>query len=170
MRNPSSLKREFLKKWMMGLQIYTTSNQNMTLTQGKNAIKLSADIALASTRNCTTRWSRAVIAGASLDDVVYKRVKKSSSRITRISWSSGKILKKSRRVRRRTKKCGKPTAERIAKKLVKKRTKVLQGLVPGGEFMDEISLIEETLDYISALQAQVDVMRCLATAAYLPKL
>ncbi|CAK9329787.1 unnamed protein product [Citrullus colocynthis] len=177
MRNPSSLKREFLKKWMMGLQIYTTSNENMTVTERKTAIKLSADIALASSRNCATRWSRAVIASASVDNrsrlvadgllgrAVCERVKQiSNSKITRSSWSSGKILKRSRRVRRRNK-CKKVVAaESVAKRLVQKRTKVLRGLVPGGEYMDEISLFEETLDYISALQAQVDVMRCLETA------
>ncbi|XP_038879866.1 transcription factor IBH1-like 1 [Benincasa hispida] len=179
MRNPSSLKREFLKKWMTGLQIYTTSsNENMTVIERKTAIKLSADIALASSRNCATRWSRAVIASSSVDNrsrrvadgvlgrAVCERVKQiSNSKMTRSSWSSGMILKRSRRVRRRRNKCMKAmAAESVAKRLVLKRTKVLRGLVPGGEFMDEISLIEETLDYISALQAQVDVMRCLATA------
>ncbi|XP_023532012.1 transcription factor IBH1-like 1 [Cucurbita pepo subsp. pepo] len=169
MRNPSSLKREFLKKWMMGLEIYTTSNKNMTVTQRKNAIKLSADLALASSRNCATRWSQALIAATSVDDgsrlvadVLLGRT--INPKISRIMWSSGKIVKRSRRVQRMRRKWKKPAAELIARKLVRRRRKVLRGLVPGGEFMDEISLIEETLDYISALQAQVDVMRCLATA------
>ncbi|XP_023515816.1 transcription factor IBH1-like 1 [Cucurbita pepo subsp. pepo] len=177
MSNPNSLKRDFLKKWLMGLQIYTTTNRNMTVADRKRAIKLSADIALASSRNCATRWSRAVIAGTSVHDgsflvangvlgrAVCERIKESSSKITRSSWCSGKILKRSRRVGRR-KKCRKAGAEWIAKRLVQKRTRMLRGLVPGGEFMDEVSLIEETLDYILALQTQVDVMRCLATTAY----
>lgn len=178
MQNPNSLKQEFLKKWMMGLQIYTTTNENMTVTERKTAIKLSADIALASSRNCATRWSRAVIARSSVDNRsclvangvlgrgLCERVKQISNlKITRSSWSSGKIVKRSRRVwrrRRRRNKC--MAAVTIARRLVQKRTKVLRGLVPGGEFMDEISLIEETLDYMSALQAQVDVMRFLASA------
>jgi hypothetical protein len=51
--------------------------------------------------------------------------------------------------------------------MVNRRTQVLKSLVPGGEFMDDISLIEETLDYIESLRAQVDVMRTLAKATEL---
>ncbi|XP_022135325.1 transcription factor IBH1-like 1 [Momordica charantia] len=161
MCNPSTLRREFLKKWMMGLQILSNNGcGSMTVSERKKAIKLSADIALASSRDCATRWSRAVIAGAVGRSVYCQKAK------NKLQSGSKKILKRSRRVWRRKTSCSrKPAAaESVARRLVEKRTKILRGLVPGGEFMDEISLIEETLDYISALQAQVDVMRCLATA------
>ena len=55
----------------------------------------------------------------------------------------------------------------IAKRLVQKRTRKLKSLLPGGEHMDDLSLVEETLDYIQSLRAQVEVMRCLVTASEL---
>ncbi|CAI9298225.1 unnamed protein product [Lactuca saligna] len=52
----------------------------------------------------------------------------------------------------------------IAKRLVKKKTKMLKRLVPGGQSMDEFSLIKEALDYILSLKVQVDVMRSVVNA------
>lgn len=144
----------------------------------KNAIKLSADLAMASARNGRTFWSRALIANASRDNdnrvlaqrilgPESERVKKffSTSLIRSRKIRSKKILRRSCTVRRVRKSAPqKLLANSIAKRLVQKRTRILKSLVPGGEFMDEISLIEETLDYIAYLRAQVDVMRCIASA------
>ncbi|PSS04312.1 Transcription factor like [Actinidia chinensis var. chinensis] len=172
MRNPSSLKQEILKKWVMGLQICSSSTKEMTILERKKAIKLSADIAMASARNASNYWSRALISNASkkdenkalLDHILgcdLEKIKKKSSIVSikrkKIVLRSKKILKK------RVKNIG--VASYIAKRLVKKRTQLLKRLVPGGESMDELSLMEETLDYIVSLRAQVDVMRHLANAS-----
>ncbi|CAN4084332.1 unnamed protein product [Withania somnifera] len=165
MRNPSSLKQEFLKKWIKGLQICSASTK-----------KKMTDIAMASTRKSTTYWSHALMSNiASKDDtnkIIIQNIlgnyhddkriinfKKASKGIIR----SKKIVKKSFKISRRARKMISPSI--IAKKMVKKRTKVLKSLVPGGEYMDDASLITETLDYIISLRVQVDVMRHLANNA-----
>ncbi|KAA8522804.1 hypothetical protein F0562_009227 [Nyssa sinensis] len=177
---PSSIKKKFLKKWITGLQICSSSKENMSLFERKKAIKLSADVAMASARNATTCWSRALIANASKDDnnkiLVDHILGTESERLKKASIGSvmcnnkrvrsKKILKKSCSFRRVKKMAPQMVlASSIAKRLVKKRTLVLKSLVPGGEAMDESSLIEETLDYIISLRAQIDVMRRLANAS-----
>ncbi|XP_058191135.1 transcription factor IBH1-like 1 [Rhododendron vialii] len=174
------LRQEFLKKWIMGLQICSASKKEMSVLERKKAIKLSADLAIASTRNGSTNWSRALIANASkendnttlVDQILGKdsesMIKKASNpsafRDKRGTTCRGKKMLRNRCCGiRRVKKMAE-SASSIAKKLVKKRTQVLKRLVPGGESMDEFSLMEETLDYILSLRAQVDVMRHFANA------
>ncbi|XP_022756528.1 transcription factor IBH1-like 1 [Durio zibethinus] len=179
MRPPSSLKQEFLKKWITGLQRCSSSKRNMSILERTKAIKLSADVAMASARNSTTCWSRALIANASKDGsdgkhLVEQILGLESERLMMKKASTGalvcnkrirskKILKRSCRIPR-TRKCVPQVAlaTSIAKRMVRKRTQVLKSLIPGGEFMNEVSLIEETLDYIISLRVQVDVMRGLA--------
>ncbi|XP_004242648.1 transcription factor IBH1-like 1 [Solanum lycopersicum] len=184
MRNPNSLKQEFLKKWIKGLQICNATKKNMSIMERKKAIKLSADIAMASTRKSTIYWSHALMKNALKDDtnkIIMKNIlgsnddnnnnnnnlKKTSMGINSMSQNgiirSKKIIKKSCKISRRARKIISPNI--IAKKMVKKRTKVLKSLVPGGEYMDDASLIKETLDYIISLRVQVDVMRHLANNA-----
>ncbi|XVE63443.1 hypothetical protein DITRI_Ditri07aG0021200 [Diplodiscus trichospermus] len=184
MRPPSSLKKEFLKKWIKGLQICSTLKKNMSILERKKAIKLSADVAMASARNGTTCWSRALIANASKygsdKHLVEQILGPESERLTAKNVYTGalvcnkrmrskKILKRSYGIRRTRKYAPRaaPASSNIAKWLVRKRTKVLKSLIPGGEFMNEFCLIEETLDYVISLRAQVDVMRSLATASEL---
>ncbi|XWS16926.1 hypothetical protein CRYUN_Cryun33cG0023600 [Craigia yunnanensis] len=181
MRPPSLLKQEFLKKWIMGLQRCSSTKKNMNILERKKAIKLSADVAMASSRNGTTCWSRALIANASKDGndkhLVEQILGPESERLIVKKVSIGalvcnkrirskKILKRSCGIRR-TRKCVPQVAlaSSIAKWLVRKRTQVLKSLIPGGEFMNEVCLIKETLDYIISLRAQVDVMRSLASAS-----
>ncbi|XWS27278.1 hypothetical protein CRYUN_Cryun26dG0101300 [Craigia yunnanensis] len=183
MRPPILLKQEFLKKWIMGLQRCNSSKKNMSILERKKAIKLSADVAMASARNGTTCWSRAIIANASKDGcdkhLVEQILGPESERLIGKKVSTGalvrnkrirskKILKRSCGIRR-TRKCAPRVAlaSSIAEWLVRKRTQVLKSLIPGGEFMNEVCLIEETLDYIISLRAQVDVMRSLASASEL---
>lgn len=175
---PTSLKQKFLKKWIMGLQICGSSKKEMDILERKKAIKLAADVAMASTRTATTCWSRALIANASKCDENKMLVEHimGSSQSERLSVKSAcmgcnkrirskKILGRSKSISR-VKKIApqKILANSLAKRLVKKRTQVLKSLVPGGESMDEFSLIEETLDYILSLRTQVSVMRRLANA------
>ncbi|XP_075098244.1 transcription factor IBH1-like 1 [Nicotiana tabacum] len=183
MRNPSSVKQEFLKKWIQGLKAYNGTKKEMSIMERKKAIKLSADVAMASTRNSkTTYWSHALIANASEDDnnkfiVTHilgdddsERIKKASIMrlaMSQKSFRSKKILKKSCSISRKTKQMSPRIglARCMARRLVKKRTQVLKTLVPGGEYMDnDMFLIKETLDYILSLRVQVDVMRHLANA------
>ncbi|MCD7472031.1 hypothetical protein HAX54_012857 [Datura stramonium] len=184
MRNPSSLKKEFLKKWIKGLQICSATKKNMSTMERKKAIKLSADIAIASTRKSTTYWSHALMSNASKDEknkIIIQNILendddddnnnifKNKTSMGKISISqkgiirSKKIVKKSCKISRRSRKMMMMISPNIiAKKMVKKRTQVLKSLIPGGEYMDDASLIKETLDYIISLRVQVDVMRHLA--------
>ncbi|KAF1876209.1 hypothetical protein Lal_00006840 [Lupinus albus] len=157
----------------------------MSMVERKNAIKLSADLAMASTRDKTRRWSKALISNPSRDHnkkvltgyildssphhskkVVSKNLKNllpSCSKRVR----SRKIMRTSRRMVHRSNK-ERVIASSIAKRLkVQKRTRRLQNLLPGGHFIDDVSLVEETLDYIESLRAQVEVMKCVITASEL---
>ncbi|KAL0345976.1 UNVERIFIED_CONTAM: Transcription factor I-like 1 [Sesamum radiatum] len=181
MPNSSALmKQEFLKKWIKGLQIYSNFKKDMTIFERKKAIKLSADVAIASTRNASTHWSRALMTDVSTDDandaakIVVEQISgrkaekysRSSSKDLMMTCSN-KILRRSR-VASRGGGRGVGTSVKacsIAKKVVKNRTRVLKSLVPGGQEMDGVCLIKETLDYIASLRVQVDVMRHLAAAA-----
>ncbi|KAK4756986.1 hypothetical protein SAY87_007113 [Trapa incisa] len=172
MASKASLKQKFLKKWMEGLRTYGSSNPFTTVSERKRIIKLSADIAMASIQEGATKWSRALIENASQGMDTFKKSAMSDDRGARLP-SAASVAKKiaskkiSKSRRRRTRICEPPRPKRlqarsIAKRLVKKRTQVLKNLVPGGESMDDASLIKETLDYIMSLQVQVDVMRSLA--------
>ncbi|GAB4853617.1 hypothetical protein Ancab_017808 [Ancistrocladus abbreviatus] len=140
---------------------------------------------MASARNGATFWSRALITNATKDMIraskvcmniqqntmkyqsavlpTERRTKFTPLPTTRVIRS--KIILKKALTSNNTLACRKHAASLIARKLVKKRTQVLKGLVPGGEYMDESRLIKETLDYIISLEAQVRVMQHLANAA-----
>ncbi|GAB2267476.1 hypothetical protein Dimus_002459 [Dionaea muscipula] len=193
MRPPSSLIKEdhdhdqFLKEWVRstrrmwaagyssccGAGEMTTCSCcscSCSLMERKKAIKLSADIAMASTRNGTTLWSRAVLlsanaASSSCDDqkprlqqVIRRRRRRRRRRKKKMmTMMMMRCRKSSGSIRRSRKLCG---GLEIAKRLVEKRTQVLRGLVPGGEYMDDESdLFKETLDYILSLRTQVHVMQ-----------
>ncbi|KAL9154664.1 hypothetical protein ABFS82_10G130700 [Erythranthe guttata] len=175
----SSLKQEFLKKWIKGVQTCSNLNKEMTILDRKNAIKLSADVAIASTRNESTRWSQSVMNDAVstnrtlVEQIVGRKLvsdrknKPAAASVTSSTNNCSKrILRRSHRHKATRGVVRKSSSFSIAKKLVKKRTRVLKRLVPGGErISDEYSLIRETLDYILSLRVQVDVMRHFAAAA-----
>ncbi|XP_028775435.1 transcription factor IBH1-like 1 [Neltuma alba] len=194
MQNPRSEKLEFLQKWMEGMGKFTSLKKNMSLLERKKAIKVSADLAMASTRTESKCWSRALIANIASRDhnskVLTEHVIGSSQclRLRKAFTSSSsssssfsqlknkrmlnrtrKIMKRRRRtVRSRVKKV--VMADSIARRLVQKRTEMLKRLVPGGDLMDDdVSLIEETLDYIQSLRSQVQAMRCLLATSQLMK-
>ncbi|KAK4757718.1 hypothetical protein SAY87_019019 [Trapa incisa] len=173
MTDRTSLRQKFLKKWVKGLQMYSSPKKLTTVMERKRFIRLSADVALASARGGMTRWSRALFSSALKDsqDKHFDRKipgrakgkeRKLHESITR-KITSRKVLKG---IREGARKKGKAPSNRlpartIAKRLVKKRTQLLRKIVPGGESMDNVSLITETLDYIISLRAQIDVMRSL---------
>ncbi|OIV99828.1 hypothetical protein TanjilG_26166 [Lupinus angustifolius] len=186
MRNSSSVKQEFLRKWITDLRKYSSQKKNMSMVERKNAIKLSADLAMASTRDETTRWSKALISNPSRDHnkkvltgyildssphhtekVLKKNLNNLLPSCSKRVIRSRKIMRTSRRMVHRSNK-ERVIASCIAKRLkVQKRTRRLKNLIPGGEFIDDVSLVEETLDYIQSLRAQVEVMRGLVTASEL---
>ncbi|KAM0041006.1 putative transcription factor bHLH family [Helianthus debilis subsp. tardiflorus] len=188
MHTSSMLKKEFLNKWIKGLQICCSSKNKMDLMERKKKIKLSADIAMTSAKKTATSWSNALISEAKKnkqDTILVSqllgsesplKLQKSTNRIISIHKrvQCKKILKRScfnaakRMMKKKKKNLGisrSNFATTIAKRLVKKRTKVLKRLVPGGESMDEVSLIKEAMDYILSLKVQVDVMMSVVAAA-----
>ncbi|GJY03403.1 transcription factor IBH1-like protein 1 [Tanacetum coccineum] len=153
----------------------------MNTMERKKKVKLCADIAMASAKTTPTSWSNALISNARkceqgtvlVDKLIgpesqLKLQKVSNNMISfhkRVQCK--KILKRSCNAAKKTKRVGDSrlnVASIIAKRLVKKRTKVLKRLVPGGESVDEFSLIKEALDYILSLKVQVDVMRSVVNA------
>ncbi|KAK1399860.1 transcription factor IBH1 [Heracleum sosnowskyi] len=186
MRGPRQVKLEFMKRWARGLQIYRNRRKNMSLLDRKNAIKLSADVAMASTKLNASQWSVALISEASSSDntitkIVVQQIlgnnkadhvknysqniQDSSSTMCIVNSKntvrSKKILRKSCGVARSRKRAHprRALAATIAKRIVKRRTEMLKSLVPGGKSMDDVSIVKEALDYILSLQVQVNVMR-----------
>lgn len=182
MRNPRSVKLEFFWKWMEGLGKCRSEKKKMSLLERENAIKLSADLAMASTRNldqcrCWT-WSRALIGNYASRDgnsrVLTERIIGSlqCQRLRKAFTSSSSILNSNnnRRIRRSRKILKRSrTISRANKKKILKRTRTLRSLVPGGDLMDDVSLLEETLDYVQSLRAQVLVMRSFLNNSHLFK-
>ncbi|CAH1426685.1 unnamed protein product [Lactuca virosa] len=172
MHNSSQLKKEFIKKWVQGLQICCSSKKQMNLLERKKKIKLSADIALATAKNATTSWSKALISNAKKDkenEILVQNLARHELKLMvahqKVTCNkrirSKKILKTSFRFGKRIKKMGNRRSDLatcIATRLVKKKTQVLKKLVPGGEAMDDFTIFKEALDYILSLRVQVDVM------------
>ncbi|XP_076915757.1 transcription factor IBH1-like 1 [Bidens hawaiensis] len=169
MHNSSQLKNDFIKKWVQVLKIYCSSKKQMNLLERTKNITLFADIALASA-NSSTCWSKAIISKARKDEgnaILLDSLSKNESKFksARKRIRSKKMLKKSCVIKKKKRAChGLNLATCIAKRLVKKRTQVLKRLVPGGESMDECTIIREAIDYILSLRVQVDVMKSLVNA------
>ncbi|XP_008811195.1 transcription factor IBH1-like 1 isoform X1 [Phoenix dactylifera] len=177
MQASNTFKKAFLKRMLLGLQLAGFSSKSMTVQERKSAIKLSADVAMACARG-SANWSRAIIADLSKQEknkvLLRSILRKDYERLTRPchhTWKiprSKKILKRSFRVcSRRRKGLRAPqglATSVLARVLVKKRTRVLKRLVPGGESLDGSYLLDETLDYAISLRVQVDLMQRLSKA------
>lgn len=151
----SSIKREFLKKWIKGLRICRNTKRNTSVYERRNAIKLSANVAIAAT-GVATRWRRAVLNDAvSRDGALVERILGS-----RTIACSRRILRRSHVIAGGRGRGVVPKSKRLSS-----RTRALQRVVPGGEGMDGVRLLRETLDYIVVLRAQVDVMRRVVEAS-----
>jgi hypothetical protein len=107
---------------------------------GPRAVKAAADSALALTARGQTRWSRAILLSTCRRRVLVK--------------AGGKIRRHHRR----------PKAAALKERKVKERLRVLGGLVPGCRKVPTPALLEETADYVAALEMQVKTMRALADA------
>ncbi|KAH7569297.1 hypothetical protein JRO89_XS06G0139900 [Xanthoceras sorbifolium] len=160
MRAPSSLKQEFLKKWILGLQICSASSRNMSIFERKKAIKLSADVAMASARNGRTCWSQAK---EDFND------KTNSAHVQQTGQMQEDLQEKlcdvySKSVEKSSTAKERPRRQLCCQEIEQEKNTSAEESSSRWEFMDDVSLIEETLDYIMSLQAQIDVMKSLANA------
>ncbi|XP_062179554.1 transcription factor bHLH147-like isoform X2 [Phragmites australis] len=114
---------------------------------GPRAVKAAADSALALTARGQTRWSRAILLASCRRRVLVK--------------AGGKIRRHRRRPQPAKAAAGPPA---LKEKKVKDRLRVLGRLVPGCRKLPAPTLLEETADYVAALEMQVKTMRALADA------
>ncbi|KMZ62846.1 hypothetical protein ZOSMA_43G00280 [Zostera marina] len=199
MQRSNSFKQSLLGHMLVGLRLggawgrfgKVVSTTDAILVERKEAVKVSADVAMALARG-GARWSNALISniygGGKEKNKLVVRSMVGCSRFQKLRFQrlvaklqqcrrgptrrrmveNKKILK---RILRRRKTWSNNTtiinhdrnAKCVAKNITKKRLFVLKSLVPGGQAMDdELFFLGETIDYIISLRAQVDVMRSLA--------
>ncbi|XP_072960420.1 transcription factor bHLH149-like [Typha angustifolia] len=115
---------------------------------GAGAVKAAADSALALTARGQSRWSRAILF--------------SRCRRRKVLLKAGGCIRRRRRPRPGGKLAADPVASKDKK--VRERLRVLARLVPGCRKLPATSLLEETADYLAALEMQVKAMRALADA------
>ncbi|CAL9119535.1 unnamed protein product [Musa acuminata var. zebrina] len=180
MQVTEAFKHAFLKQMLLGFQASAVSTNSMGIQERKNAIKLSADVAMAVARG-SRKWTRGLIAGLSeeqqnrsfLQLILGEQYERRLMKPCYSSWKiprCRKIVRRSLRVFCRRQKKKKNQSGVLARTLVEKRTQQLKRLVPGGESMDGFSLLDETLDYVLSLRAQVDLMQSLLTTVESSKL
>ncbi|CAL9112227.1 unnamed protein product [Musa textilis] len=171
MRASSRFKSVFLEHMLMGFQLSGFPCRAMSLPARMHAIKLSADVAMAVARG-SRRWTHGLVADLSKKEDNKSFLKcllgKQHERLTMPCYCSWKIQRRKTIFRRSFRaRFGKQKPARactLARSMVKKRAQVLKRLVPGGEAMDGYSLLDETMDYLVCLQAQVDLLRHLLRA------
>ena len=165
MQGSKQFKRALLESLLLGLR--KRASRGTGFHDRKRAIRLAADAALASARGADgTRWSRTMLAASSMELAHPRQL----TRGAKSASASSKLIpgrvfrRRSNRTRRPAKKAC-DSAGVLARAMVRKRTSVLKGLVPGAEGLDdEFTLLSETLDYAVCLKAQVDVMQLLVRA------
>ncbi|RLM79118.1 hypothetical protein C2845_PM12G04590 [Panicum miliaceum] len=174
MRGPNAraFQQGFLKNLILSLQACSeacvssagTASAVMSLQERKRAIKSSADIAMAAARGGGARWPRAILASSSSSPPAAKarRCKRIVRRCFRTRRSSRDGAAGACSLARTT--TAMISSGEVARRLVRKRTKVLRKMIPGGELLDEISLLHEAMDYVAHLHAQVDVLRRISNA------
>ncbi|XP_062221267.1 transcription factor IBH1-like 1 [Phragmites australis] len=160
----TAFQQGFLKNLILSLQACRSSTPSssvvaMNLRERKRAIKSSADIAMATARGGAARWPQAILVSSSrppckLPGKVQRRRKIVRRRHHRRRDVTGASLTRTTMA----------SSSEIARRLVRKRTKVLRRMIPGGEFLDEVSLLREAMDYVAHLHAQVDVLQRISKA------
>ncbi|TVU23092.1 hypothetical protein EJB05_32829, partial [Eragrostis curvula] len=152
-RKSSSRAKATQTKWRTGTQqkIYGRRLLDALRATGgapqPRAVKAAADSALALTARGQTRWSRAILLSTCRRRVLVK--------------AGGKIR---RRHHRRPAKAAALEPAALKERKVKERLRVLGRLVPGCRKLPAPALLEETADYVAALEMQVKTMRALADA------
>ncbi|URE36634.1 hypothetical protein MUK42_08063 [Musa troglodytarum] len=183
MQATKSFEQAFLRHLLRGFRLSAVSYKSMSLQERKSAIKLSADVAMASARG-SRKWTRGLITKLSREDEHRSFLRlilgTEYGRLTKPRHGSWKIPRSKKIVRRSLRVCSRrknnlraPHGVKsgvLARTLVEKRTHALKRLVPGGESLDGCSLLDEALDYVISLRAQVDLMQKLLTTFEAPKL
>lgn len=169
MQGSKQFKQALLESLLVGLGkrgVASTSDDGFH--ERKRAIRLAADAALVNARGADATswsWSRTMQAAAELPQ--RRQITRRSAKKSALA-SSKRMLRRCRRLRRPRKVASATacsSAGVLARAMVRKRTRVLKGIVPGGEELhDECTLLGEALDYAVCLKAQVDVMQLLVRA------
>ncbi|RWW09031.1 hypothetical protein GW17_00027504 [Ensete ventricosum] len=119
---------------------------------GPRAVKEAADSALALTARGQSRWSRAILLG------------RCRPRRKLLLKAGGRI----RRGRRQPRSSAPVPLQQVSAELrgkkVRDRLRLLGRLVPGCRKLSASGLLEETADYVAALEMQVKTMRALTEA------
>ncbi|KAK1620780.1 hypothetical protein QYE76_026297 [Lolium multiflorum] len=153
MQGSKQFKHALLEGLLLGLRKrgVAASSDIMSFHERKRAIRLAADAALVNARGAdATRWSRTMLADSELEHRRQNRGSEVSVKLIR-----ERVLRR-RSQRRKLGTAG--SAAVLARAMVRKRTKVLRDIVPGGEGLDdEFTLLDETLDYAVCLKAQVSM-------------
>ncbi|XP_040381385.1 transcription factor IBH1-like 1 [Oryza brachyantha] len=165
-------KQAFLKNLLLSLQdcsrTTTTPLNAMSLQERKQAVKSSADIAMAAAHGSGASWPKAIILAHPASAAAAARAQR-CRRIVRRYYCCGQRRRSSGRRRRPAAAAsgggGGVTAGGVmARRLVRRRTMALRKVIPGGGAMDEASLLREAMDYVVHLRAQVDVLRRVSEA------
>jgi hypothetical protein len=172
MQGSNQFKRAILKNLLLRLRKGGVASRDMSLHQRKNAVRHAADAALATARGTAPCWSRSLAAKLShgVDGDLRRPVAKSTPSerrpVCRWNWRRRESLRARPKSKATTK-----TAGILARAMVRRRTRALREVVPGGRGMmgGECTLLGETLDYAVSLKAQVDAMQLLVRALKAPK-
>ncbi|KAL3349808.1 hypothetical protein AABB24_022729 [Solanum stoloniferum] len=130
----------YSSKLLQALRHVRRSNDNPSPVNAGRAVRETADRVLAVTAKGRSRWSRAILTG------------RLSLRLSQINKKHKKAKLNSGNIKSR-----KPAAKKRLPALQRK-VRVLGRLVPGCQKLPFTSLLEETNDYISALQMQIKAM------------
>lgn len=169
--------------WALRSMARTSAMKGVSLAKRRRRIKLAADISLALTCNGTL-WSHALIARISkidkhrsllhsiisrrkLRDMIMEQNKRTQKQKPSLSGSRRAMKLRYMKTPRR---CNMASSYEVARSLVSQRTKQLKSLIPGGESMDNLSLLKEAADYIVSLRTQVEVMKSLAHHSTIDKM
>ncbi|KAF7078481.1 hypothetical protein CFC21_082905 [Triticum aestivum] len=152
-----AFKQGFLRSFLLSLR--SCGNGAMGLQERKRAVRSSADIAMATTRGNGAMWPQALLAAASSSSSPSWSRRLPAAATAKATTRRKKVARRCCPQRRTTASSGE-----IARRLVRKRTKVLRGMVPGGELLDGASLLREAVDYVVHLRAQVAVLRRVSNA------
>ncbi|TVU28841.1 hypothetical protein EJB05_20376, partial [Eragrostis curvula] len=172
MQGSKQFKRAILKNLVLGLRKRGVASRDMSFHERKSAVRHAADAALAAARGTAPCWSRSLAAELSRGQDAQLRPATSASEeyTPRKMTMCKRISRRRRSIRARPKsKATAKAADVLARVMVRRRTRALRDIVPGGRGMDECTLLGETLDYAVSLKAQVDTMQLLLRALQAPK-
>lgn len=130
----------YSSKLLQALRHIRRSNDNPSPVVAGRAVRETADRVLAVTAKGRSRWSRAILTGR-----LSLRLSQINKKHKKAKLNSGNIKSKKQAAKKRL-----PALQR--------KVRVLGRLVPGCQKIPFPNLLEETTDYISALEMQIRAM------------